>query len=217
MKKIVAVNCSPRATWNTATLVREAARGAEVEGAEIHVIDLYKLGKISGCVSCFGCKLQPNLGRCVYRDDIAPVLDEIRDADGLILGTPNYLNEASAGFRALYERLVFQSITYKKEIQTYNQHHIPVLLIMTTNAPENTYAENGYDQLLQLYRHMLGIFVGPTRTLTSSETLQVDDYSRYDWTRFDPEAKKARHETVFQEDKRKAFEHGVQMVSGLWD
>ena len=29
MKKIVAINCSPRSTWNTATLVREAAKGAE--------------------------------------------------------------------------------------------------------------------------------------------------------------------------------------------
>ncbi len=42
MKKIVAINCSPRSTWNTATLVREAAKGAEGQGAEGAVIDLYK-------------------------------------------------------------------------------------------------------------------------------------------------------------------------------
>ena len=29
MKKIIAINCSPRTAWNTATLVREAAKGAE--------------------------------------------------------------------------------------------------------------------------------------------------------------------------------------------
>ena len=40
MKKIVAINCSPRATWNTATLVREAAKGAEEQGAEVEIIDL---------------------------------------------------------------------------------------------------------------------------------------------------------------------------------
>jgi len=34
MKKIIAVNGSPRKHWNTGTLVREAARGAEAEGAE---------------------------------------------------------------------------------------------------------------------------------------------------------------------------------------
>ena len=42
MKKIVAINGSPRAMWNTGTLVREAAKGAESEGAEVKVIDLYQ-------------------------------------------------------------------------------------------------------------------------------------------------------------------------------
>ena len=83
MKKIVAINCSPRSTWNTATLVREAAKGAEAQGAEVTVIDLYKLEKFTGCISCFGCKLPDNLGQCICRDGLAPVLEEIRNADAL--------------------------------------------------------------------------------------------------------------------------------------
>lgn len=43
MKKIVAINASPRTEWNTGTLVREAAKGAETEGAEVKIFDLYKL------------------------------------------------------------------------------------------------------------------------------------------------------------------------------
>ena len=35
MKKIIAINASLRTTWNTASLVREAAKGAESEGAEV--------------------------------------------------------------------------------------------------------------------------------------------------------------------------------------
>ena len=35
MKKMIAINGSPRAMWNTGTLVREAAKGAESEGAEM--------------------------------------------------------------------------------------------------------------------------------------------------------------------------------------
>ena len=115
MKKIVAVNCSPRPAWNTGTLIREAANGAASEGAEIKVFDLYQLEKFTGCVSCFGCKLPPHYGECVCRDGLAPVLEEIRTADGLILGTPNYLGDGSAGFRALYERLIFPSHTYRTE------------------------------------------------------------------------------------------------------
>lgn len=54
MRKIIAINASPRTGWNTATLVHEAARGAEAEGAEVKVIDLYSLDRFAGCISCFG-------------------------------------------------------------------------------------------------------------------------------------------------------------------
>ena len=216
MKKIVAINCSPRTAWNTAALVREAAKGAEQEGAEISVIDLYRLEKFTGCVSCFGCKLQANLGRCVCRDGLFPVLEEIRNADGLILGTPNYLGDVSAGFRALYERLIFQSLTYKKEVRNYNERKIPVLMIMTSNASEDFYPNIGYDKMLQNYQNMLGNIVGTTKLLISSDTLQVYDYDKYNWTMFDPEAKKQRHETVFPEDKKKAFGFGGEMVREPW-
>ena len=43
-----------------------------------------------------------------------PILHTIREADGVIIGTPNYLSQPSAGFRTLYERPVFQNITYQK-------------------------------------------------------------------------------------------------------
>jgi len=217
MKKIIAINCSPRSTWNTATLVREAAKGAEEQGAEVKIIDLYKLEKVTGCISCFGCKLPDNLGKCICKDGLAPVLEEIRSADGLIIGTPNYLGDVSAGCRALFERLIFQSLTYKTEFRSYNQRRIPVLMIMTSNASEEFYAQAGYDELLKRYQNMLGTFVGPTKILISSDTLQVKDYSRYNWTMFDPEHKKERHEKVFPEDKKKAFVLGEQMVSGTWE
>ena len=216
MKKIVAINCSPRTAWNTATLVREAAKGAEAQGAEVTVIDLYKLEKFTGCISCFGCKLPDNLGKCIYKDGLAPVLEAIRNTDGLIIGSPNYLGDVTAGFRALYERLVFQSLTYKTEVRSYNRKQIPVLMIMTSNASEDFYAQIGYDEMLQRYQGTLGTFVGPTKILISSDTLQVKDYSRYNWTMFDPAAKKARHETVFPQDREKARTLGQQMVTG-WD
>ena len=216
MKKIVAVNCSPRTVWNTATLVREAARGAEEQGAEIEVIDLYKLEKFTGCVSCFGCKLPDKLGKCICKDGLAPVLEAIRNADGLIIGSPNYLGDVTAGFRALYERLIFQSLTYKTEFRSYNQKQIPVLMIMTSNASEAFYPQIGYDEMLKRYQGTLGTFVGPTRILISSDTLQLKDYSRYNWTMFHPEHKKQRHETVFPEDQKKAFALGAEMVTTPW-
>ena len=217
MKKIVAINCSPRAAWNTAALVRATARGAEAQGAEVTVIDLYKLEKFTGCVSCFGRKLPQSLGKCVCKDGLAPVLEAIRNADGLIIGSPNYLGDVTAGFRALYERLIFQSLTYKTEFRSYNQKQIPVLMIMTSNASEDFYAQIGYDAMLQRYQGSFSTFVGPTKILISSDTLQVKDYSRYNWTMRDPAHKKERHETVFPEYEKKAFALGEQMERGTWE
>ena len=42
-KKIVAVNAGPRKGWNTDTLIKEAAKGAESKGAEIIRFDLFRL------------------------------------------------------------------------------------------------------------------------------------------------------------------------------
>ena len=166
MKKIVAINASPRAGWNTGTLIREAAKGAESEGAEAVVYDLYKLEKFTGCISCFGCKLPQTQGICIYKDGLAPVLEDIRNADGLIIGTPNYLGDISAACRALYERLVFQSLTYKLEPRSYNQHRIPVLFIMTSNCSEEFYSQIGYDKMLENYKNTGKNFESPLPFMT---------------------------------------------------
>lgn len=216
MKKIVVINASPRKEWNTGSLVREAARGAEESGAEVRIFDLYKSEKFTGCISCFGCKLPEHLGVCIYKDGLAPILEEIRNADGLIIGTPNYLGDVSAAFRSLYERLIFQSLTYKIEPKSYNKHMIPVLFIMTSNCSEDFYSQIGYDKMLENYQNSLNGMVGPTKIMICGDTLQVNDYGKYNWTMFDSEAKKVHHEKMFPTDMKKAFELGMEMVREPW-
>ena len=208
-KKIVVVNAGPREGWNTDTLITEASKGAEAAGAEIVRFDLFRLDKYTRCISCFGCKKEKFKGHCVCRDGLTPVLDAIREADGLIIGSPNYLSELTASFRALYERLIFQNLTYNVETPCCNEHPIPVLLVMTSNAPDTMYLG-----LLQNYQQTLSRFVGPTELLVSGDTLQLKDYSKTDWqwTLFDPEAKQRRHDTVFPEECRKAYEMGAALV-----
>ncbi len=208
-KRIVVVNAGPRRGWNTDTLITEAAAGAEAAGAVTERFDLFRLEKYTGCVSCFGCKREANRGHCVCRDGLQPVLDAIRGADGLIIGSPNYLGELTASFRALYERLIFQNLTYSMEEPCCNSRPVPVLLIMTSNAPDTAYMS-----LLANYQQTLSRFVGPTELLVSGDTLQLRDYGKTDWpwTMFDPEAKRLRHETVFPQERRTAFEKGKALA-----
>ena len=209
MKRICAVNCSPRKGWNTDTLIQEASKGAESVGATVEHFDLFRLERFTGCISCFGCKKEKNKGHCICKDGLQPVLDSIRTADGLIIGSPNYLSEFTSSFRALYERLIFQNLTYNRENPCCNEHPIPVLLIMTSNAPEGMYSA-----LTENYRQTLSRFVGPTHVLVSGDTQQLKDYSKTDWpwTLFDAAHKIERHNTVFPLECRKAFEAGAALV-----
>ena len=195
--KIIAVNAGPRIGWNTDTLITEAIKGAESAGASVEKFDLFRLERYTGCISCFGCKKDKFKGQCICRDGLKPVLDAIRSADGLIIGSPNYLSELTASFRALYERLIFQNLTYNKDTPCCNEHPIPVLLIMTSNAPDTYFTD-----MMENYRQTFCRFVGPTEVFISGDTLQLKDYTKTDWpwSIFDPAAKQIRHDTVFPQE-----------------
>ena len=107
MAKIVAVNGSPRPNFNTGQMVKSAAKGAEDKGAEIQYFDLYRLEKYTGCISCFRCMKEPTYGVCAYRDGLSPVLDAIREADGLALSSRNRLlsEECRAAAPQIYAAL----------------------------------------------------------------------------------------------------------------
>ena len=197
MSKVIAINASPRTTWNTAQLVRAAAEGAAEAGAEIEVIDLYKLDPFMGCRSCFACMTEKNYGKCVYPDSLADTLAKLREADGIILGSPNYFSRPTAGFRALYERLCFQYLTYQPDHVSCNERQVPVLFIMTSNCAEEAYDAMGYTAMMAEYTGTLERFIGPVTTFVAGDTLQTDHYEKFNWTLFNIESKQQRHEEVF--------------------
>lgn len=161
----------------------------------------------------FGCKLAPNEGKCICKDGLAPILQSIRESDAVIIGTPNYLGQPSAGFRSLYERLMFQNLTYQVEKRFYNDAVTPTLFIMTSNVSEEGYQEgSAYDAIIKSYQQSLSASIGPTEILICGNTLQVKDYSRFNWTMFDPAKKQERHDTVFPEEMKKAYALGAGLL-----
>jgi multimeric flavodoxin WrbA len=211
--KTIAINGSPRKGWNTHILVEEALKGAASRGSETELVNLYDLN-FKGCISCFECKRRggKSLGRCAAGDDLKPVLDRIHEGDALIIGSPIYIGEVSAAVRALIERLTFQYITYGKEPGTFFTRRIPTLLIYTMNVSEAVMKSIGYAEKFKFYEDRFSQLIGPAKTLVSTETWQTTDYSKYEMTMFDGDARKTRRETVFPRDKRKAFELGAALI-----
>jgi multimeric flavodoxin WrbA len=99
--KVMAFNGSPRKKGNTETLIKTILKGAQSKGAETRLINLNEL-KIDGCQGCDACKA--HLGKCVLKDDLSPLLEEMQTCDAIVLGTPVYWFHVSAQFKALVDR-----------------------------------------------------------------------------------------------------------------
>ena len=98
---IVCLLGSPRPKGNSAAIARRFCDTAESLGANVTTFALNKL-KYRGCQACMTCKTK--LDKCVLKDDLAEVLDAIRDANVLVMASPVYYGEVSSQLKAFIDR-----------------------------------------------------------------------------------------------------------------
>jgi multimeric flavodoxin WrbA len=84
--KILGILGSSRKGGNTETLLDVALRDAEERDCSVSKVTLRDM-TIRPCDGCMGCV---TTGRCVIKDDMQDVYEEIRKADGIIWATPVY-------------------------------------------------------------------------------------------------------------------------------
>ena len=99
--KVIGFNGSPRKNANTAALVAAVLKGAESKGAETRMVNLNELN-MKGCQGCGACKKNP--GKCVQKDDLSPLLEDLKEVDAIVLGSPIYWFRVSAQLKALIDR-----------------------------------------------------------------------------------------------------------------
>jgi multimeric flavodoxin WrbA len=101
--KVIAFNGSVRKEGNTAILLNLVLDELKAEGIET---ELYSLaGKpIQGCIACFKCFEKKNRRCNVEKDIINECIQKMDEADGILLGSPTYFADVSAGMKALIER-----------------------------------------------------------------------------------------------------------------
>ena len=214
MKKIYAVNGSPRKNGNTAQLLQKALEGAASAGAEVKLIQLADLD-FSGCRSCFACKklANPSPG-CILKDDLAETLKELLQSDGIIMGSPIYFGAETGLYRNFLERLFFPMLRYTNPPSSRAEKRIDFGFIYTMNVPENLMDEYGYNAYLQSQSQTPGLIFNSRNiyTLYACDTHQFDDYSKYECTLFDAGHKAEMRKTQFISDLAKAFEMGRKLA-----
>lgn len=211
--KTIVINASPRKNWNTGKIMKSAAKGAESVGAEVEYFNLYEID-FKGCMSCLACKrANKEKGICYYKDDLTPIFDKILEADTLLLGAPNYLGDVASGFRALYERLIFCVLSYDGG-PSYYKGKLNIGLFYTMNAPKEYY-DNFNKPTFDNYKNTFAnFFNGKVIDYPVFNTLQVNDYSKFNIAMFDEENKKESREKQFPIDLEEAFKIGAELSKG---
>jgi multimeric flavodoxin WrbA len=74
--------------------------GAEKEGARTETI--YLAGNT--VLPCLGCDYCHKKGRCSQKDSFEEIQQKVKEADGLVLGSPNYIFSVSAQMKAFMDR-----------------------------------------------------------------------------------------------------------------
>jgi len=100
--KVLGLNASPKGKESqTLRLVLAVLDGAEVEGAETELIDVCD-HDISFCTACGACYAK---GECSQTDDFPDIFDKMLDADGIVLGSPNYIDSITAQMKVVFDRM----------------------------------------------------------------------------------------------------------------
>ena len=101
--KVLALNGSARKDGNTAIMVRAVFSELEKEGVSTHMEQLHGV-KLPGCIACYECFKRKDKRCAVKKDRMNDYIEMMLDADGIILASPTYFADVTAGLRAVIER-----------------------------------------------------------------------------------------------------------------
>ena len=215
MKKIMVIDGGPRKTMNTAQMVEAFIEGVKETSDDIEVrhVRLYDLDAYRGCMSCMACKVKGRLSHiCKFRDALLPVLQEVSEADGLVLASPIYMADRTALTQAFVERIVFPWLNYA-DGSVMAVKKMPVAFIYTMNATEEQ-AQLIHKQL-DIAEQMFGIALGEYERIEAFNTYQMKDYSRYEFSESTPAEKQAYKDEHWPQDLQKARDAGRRMAEKI--
>lgn len=111
-KNVLIISTSLRGGSNSEILAKECEKGAREAGHNVELISL-KGKEIKFCIGCLKCQ---ETGECVLKDkdDVAEIMDKVKNADVVVYATPIYYYEMSGQMKTLLDRMnPMYSMDYK--------------------------------------------------------------------------------------------------------
>ncbi|WP_027389700.1 flavodoxin family protein [Chrysiogenes arsenatis] len=101
--KVVAFNGSPRQGGNTEILLQAVLTPIKAAGIETELVQIGGQA-LRGCVACMHCRTK-HPGRCgITNDQMNSYIEKMREADGILLGSPTYFADVTSEMKALIDR-----------------------------------------------------------------------------------------------------------------
>lgn len=104
--KVIIINGSPKANGNTATALHEAEGILQQNGIETEWIHAGHR-QIHGCIACNKCW---ETGICAFDDIVNEISSKMREADGLLIGSPVYFASPNGALISLLDRLFYSNL-----------------------------------------------------------------------------------------------------------
>lgn len=102
--KVLLINGSPNRNGCTNRALKEVEKTLREEGIETQIFQIGD-SPVRGCNGCNACE---KIGRCIHDDDPAnEMLSLIKEADGIVVGTPVYYSGANGALCALLDRIFY--------------------------------------------------------------------------------------------------------------
>jgi multimeric flavodoxin WrbA len=101
--KVIAFNTSVRKDGNTAILIKQVFKELETAKIKTELIQLAGQ-KICGCIACGQCSVTKDNQCALTGDLVNEYVAKMAQSDGIIIGSPTYFADCSAGAKALMER-----------------------------------------------------------------------------------------------------------------
>lgn len=113
--KVVAFNGSPTKEGNTYYAIKGVAQELDAEGIEVEIVHVGNK-VIRGCTACGGCVRNQN-EKCVIGDEVNEWIQKMKEADGIILGSPVHYSGIGATMKAFLDRAFYVTSVNKSMLR----------------------------------------------------------------------------------------------------